>query len=114
MSSELCVHLPPTSRPTVSPRRGRSSSALSRAATSSFNAHTDNRAGSRLLLQVFIVHLRIIKYQDYNTNSVTQVNPEMLPTRPAAPISEMVPRPAAVREAPSPDGRVLSCLASTW
>ena len=35
----------------------------------------------------------------------------MVPTRPAAP--EMVPRPAAVGEAPSPDGRVLSDLASS-
>ena len=35
----------------------------------------------------------------------------MVPTRPAAP--EMVPRPAAVGEAPSPDGCVLSDLAST-
>ena len=33
----------------------------------------------------------------------------MAPTRPAAP--EMVPRPAAVAEARSPDGRVLSDLA---
>ena len=32
----------------------------------------------------------------------------MVPTRPAAP--EMLPRPAAVGEAPSPDGRVLSDL----
>ena len=36
----------------------------------------------------------------------------MVPTRPAAP--EMVPRPAAVGEAPiSPDGRVLSDLVSS-
>ena len=35
----------------------------------------------------------------------------MMPTRPAAP--EMVPRPAAVGEAPSPDGRVLSGLNSS-
>ena len=36
---------------------------------------------------------------------------KMVPTRPAAP--EMVLRPAAVGEAPSPDGRVLSDLASS-
>ena len=35
----------------------------------------------------------------------------MVPTCPAAP--KMVPRPAAVGEAPSPDGRVLSDLASS-
>ena len=34
----------------------------------------------------------------------------MVPTRPAAP--EMVPRPAAVREAPSPDEYVLTDLSS--
>ena len=50
--------------------------------------------------------------QEYNRNCYTsQRAPEMVPTRPAAP--EMVPRPAAVGEAPSPDGRVLSDLASS-
>ena len=35
----------------------------------------------------------------------------MVPARPVVP--EIVPRPAAVGEAPSPDGRVLSDLASS-
>ena len=60
--------------------------------------------------------------QEYNRNCYTsQRAPEMVPTRPAAPemvptrpaAPEMVPRPPAVGEAPSPDGRVLSDLASS-
>ena len=49
--------------------------------------------------------------REYDTNCYTsQHAPENVPSRPAAP--EMVPRPAAVGEVPSPDGRVLSDLAS--
>ena len=40
---------------------------------------------------------------------MSQRTPEMVPTRPAAP--GMVPRPAGVGEAPSPNGRVLFDLA---
>ena len=65
------------------------------------------------LLQVFVVHLRILQNQEYGTNCyyTSQRAPEVVPARPAA--LEMVPRPATVREAPSPDGRVLSDLASS-
>ena len=62
-------------------------------------------------LQIFIVRLRIVQNQEYTCYFTSQRAPEMVPTRPAAP--EMVPRPAAVGEAPSPDGRVLSDLASS-
>ena len=113
-SLELRASPLPTSRPSSSLRRVRSASASSPAATDSVNPNPDLWEGKvSALLQVFVVHLRILQNQEYNTKCYTsQRAPEMVPTRPAAP--EMVPRPAAVGEAPSPDGRVLSDLASSW
>ena len=70
----------------------------------------NERARSRLCFKVFVVHLRIVQNQEYNTRTLLHA-PEMVPTRPAAP--EMVPRLAAVGEAPNPDGRVLSGLSSS-
>ena len=58
----------PTSRPSSSPRRGRSASASS-PATDSFNPDPDQWRGKvSALLQVFVVHLRIVQNQEYNTN----------------------------------------------
>ena len=104
MSSELRASPPPTSRPSSSLRRGRSTSASSPATTDYFNPNPDQREGKvSALLQVFVMHfLRIVQNQEYNTNFYTSQR---------AP--EMVPRPAGVGEAPSPDGRVLSDVASS-
>ena len=90
-NSELRASPPPTARPSSSPRRGRSASASSRATPDYFNPNPDQWEGKvSALLQVFVVHQRI-ENQEHNTNCYT----------------------SAVGEAPSPDGRVLSDLASS-
>ena len=59
---------PPTSRPSSCPRRGRSASASS-PASDSFSPNPDEWQGKvSALLQVFVVHLRIVQNQPYNTN----------------------------------------------
>ena len=87
---------PPTSRPSSSPRRGRSASASS-PATDYVNLNPNQWEGNvSVLLQIFIVRLRIVQNQEYTCYFTSQRAPEMVPTRPATP--EMVPRPAAVGE----------------
>ena len=102
------MHPPPTSWPSSSPRRGRSASASS-PATDYLNPNPDQWVGKLSpFLPIFVVHLRIVRNQEYKTELLDE---STCTSRPAAP--EMVPRPAAVGEASSPDERVFSDLASS-
>ena len=72
----------------------------------------NGRARSRICPKSSLCSYKIVQNPKYNTNCYSsQCAPEMVPTRPAAP--EMLPRPAEVGEATSPDGHVLSDMASS-
>ena len=82
---DACIS-PLNSRPSSSPRRGRSTSASS-LATDYFNPNPDQwERKVSALLQVLVVHIRIVQDQECNTNCYpSEFAPEMVPTRPAAP-----------------------------